>query len=145
MRVIKFRKWDNEEKVMIDGDSLAFEEYLPIKNHLSQAGIMQFTGFLDCKGIEIYEGDIIQFYNERCYHKKYPETQLRLWRSDVVFLGGAFLISEDDNGDYETDLYSFSNDFGNSADKAHLQVVGNIYENPSLLKTRFLNIKRKGE
>jgi hypothetical protein len=60
MRQIKFRKWDFENKEMIDGDSLAFEEYLPICQHLTQEGIMQYTGLQDKNGIEIYEGDVLE-------------------------------------------------------------------------------------
>jgi len=46
-REIKFRMWDKENKVMISGDDLAFEEYLPIKELLSGEEIMQFTGLKD--------------------------------------------------------------------------------------------------
>ena len=60
MREIKFRKWDEENKEMIDGDCLAFEEYAPLSELLTQDGIMQYTGLTDKNGKEIYEGDILE-------------------------------------------------------------------------------------
>lgn len=59
MREIKFRKWDSENKEMNASDSLAFEEYLPIYQHLTQNGIMQFTGLHDDEdGNKLFEGDV---------------------------------------------------------------------------------------
>lgn len=114
-RTIKFRKWDFEEKVMIDGDSLAFDEYAPVSHLLSQPGIMQYTGLTDRNGKEIYEGDIVE--------REYIDN-----RSDfagvVTYLEGSFFLVNPENefdSDYLFDEMSLD------------EVIGNIWENANLL------------
>ena len=107
MREIKFRMWDDEENIMIDGDSLAFEEYLPIKDLLSRDNIMQFTGMHDKNGKEIYEGDIVL---------------IREGIAVITFYCGSFWCS------FWTLL--LLSDSG-----VEVEVIGNIYENPELLDT----------
>jgi hypothetical protein len=108
MREIKFRKWDAEEQVMIDGDSLAFEEYAPISHLLTQEGIMQYTGLKDKNGKEIYEGDAIK-------SEEFPNR-----------IGQKYVIDNLAEFHYlAIDLAMGPND---------IEVIGNIYENPELIE-----------
>ncbi len=109
MREIKFRKWDEENKEMIDGDCLAFEEYAPLSELLTQDGIMQYTGLKDCKGKEIYEGDIVE------------------GRIDGMGTGHKHPVVWDNNDA----TYKFGHAMLGGSD---VEVIGNIYENPELLE-----------
>jgi hypothetical protein len=115
MRTIKFRAWrenDDGEMAMIDGDSLAYEEYAPITELLSQEGVMQFTGKRDRHGIEIYEGDILKMP----YSKK----------NKIVEYGKFFNCGC--CGDFAGIGFDFEE---KEFDK--VEIIGNIYENPELL------------
>jgi len=62
-REIKFRAWNDEDKVMIESDHLAFEYYEPLKDQLASCKyLMQSTGLKDGEGREIFESDI--YYDE---------------------------------------------------------------------------------
>jgi len=75
---------------------------------------MQYTGLKDCRGVEIYEGDILGNgkNNKNIY--------------EVTFEDGCFdntLIFEDESYEYFHNSYQ-------------LEVIGNIYENPELIQTK---------
>jgi uncharacterized phage protein (TIGR01671 family) len=123
-RVIKFRcfyggKMDDHAEVMrlLYNASTGYPQ-------LTQFIPLQFTGLTDKEGKEIYEGDIIEF-NESDTLK--DGSYLRLivsWIQDNQSAGWGFVDTK-----------------GN---KVHLsfihskreQVIGNIYQNPELLKCR---------
>jgi len=77
--------------------------------------LMQWTGFKDMPGIDIYEGDI--FYH-RIFDQKIPLYFVVIWEN------GGFRIK-----DTKYDLYTFLREMGSDT-----KVVGNIYENPELLE-----------
>ena len=75
---------------------------------------MQFTGLLDKNGKEIYEGDIVET----------PHKLMKKYKWQVIFHKGAFVLSD---GIGFRHFYSqkYTQKYG---------VIGNIYENPELLK-----------
>lgn len=109
-REIKFRAWDKkrsfmhykaEEGCLRTGEieSLSFGEILnsPLWK------IMQYTGLHDKQGKEIYEDD-------------YLKTNEADWIGKVVFLRGAFILSDNKGG------------FSVDPDWEQCEVIGNIYE-----------------
>ena len=119
-RTVKYRLWipgvDDEPGEMIGGDSLAFEEYLPLTDLLSNDRVMQWTGLVDSTGTEIYEGDILKG------HCRVRGRQYRLI-GKVVYEAPAFEI----HGVKQYDGWRQSLD-------SSYAVIGNVYENPELVR-----------
>lgn len=115
MRAIKFRAWAHERKTMLEPVNLLtnFEGWVPNGYPANETfRLMQFTGLLDKNGKEIYEGDILLIDNS-----------FKLWKLpdsgivEVKWIGAGF--------------YPLCNDL-TQVDKS--EIIGNIYENPELLK-----------
>ena len=104
MREIKFRSWNPNVKVMNKP-----EGNCPCRNE-SDNILMQYTGLKDKNGVEIYEGDIIERNDER---RKIEDL------TPVDRFYGCYPSPVDD------DWMSWSEEY---------EVIGNIYENPDLLK-----------
>ena len=126
-RKLKFRIWSNLMKRWLCEDS----QYLQMdgkKVHAApwstmewdipseQYVIQQFTGLKDCKGVEIYEGDRIEFYSKD--RKVYYYGEIR-------FTEGAFLVKIVGNeGTLQWFWMYHLNDY------EQIRVVGNIFELP---------------
>lgn len=85
----------------------------------------QYTGRLDKFGSMVYEGDILQTY---IYG---PD--------DFVDMGGTCVVLFDVHDQAyvlcnSNDVHDRYDDFGNLGDPKYYQVIGNIYDNPELLK-----------
>ena len=117
MRTIKFRAWDKKKNKMcydvsISGALGGYWSDNLIKDEWHEEGLMQFTGLKDKNGKEIYEGEIVK---NRRTRKNY----------EVVW----------SEGHYEIRLRSKRNSTYIAIPIWYkLEVVGNKFENPELLK-----------
>jgi len=129
MRDIKFRAWckyiDHEifkNQMYYDIENWTFEDNNNNLGHMLQHPegweIMQYTGMKDKYGKEIYEGDILGFKDKR-YKKGLGERKEEIKFDDDIYCEeyGSYIGFENFMEDCKT-----------------LEVIGNIYENPELLK-----------
>ena len=95
------------------------EHYYPITD-LSSVG--QFTGLTDCKGKEIFEGDMLDF---TIFDVFGGDQQ---YRGVVRYCGSRFMIwqSLDGDGAFDLDWIIEQDD--------ECEIIGNIYDNPEIIK-----------
>jgi len=127
MRTIKFRAWDKERGKMLSEVHLEDDECLGefslcrLNKCLSETKLilMQYTGLKDKNGKEIYEGDIVYFERAGKDHDwKKPG-----WQNTIVWNEDCACFEEKESGN-EIDR----------EEMAKVEIIGNIYENPELLK-----------
>jgi uncharacterized phage protein (TIGR01671 family) len=142
MREIKFRAWDKDELRMVErpfvvsNEGEAFDEYRG-GGYVKQYDLMQFTGLKDKNGKEIYEGDVVEggVYYGWPTEKGFGIVEFGEWEQDgsgheygpETCLGWYIEIKESEFGYIEgSHLYE--------SKANNIEVIGNIYENPELIK-----------
>lgn len=129
-REIKFRAWDKHNKKMFFWDIKNFDT----KHASHYDNLMQYTGLKDKNGKEIYEGDVVRwgmYENSKEHYHRYASVSLN---PDIQF-SIIYYVDSKTLHKKKTDNYVFT--FGEFAYKDthnHLEVIGNIYENPELIK-----------
>jgi len=136
MREIKFRLWDTMNKEWFCKQEPVYWNILRNLNENRDNGdveIQQFTGLLDKNKKEIYEGDIVSVYeDERNAHVRFDEES------------AIFKLSFSKVGEKDADNslhFSFGGDANPRAKDC--EVIGNIFENPGLIKQSGEKIKVK--
>ncbi|WP_312498249.1 YopX family protein [Bacillus luti] len=128
MNTVEFRAWEKEEKKMyhdvgIVGTLIILEHEqrgydfceadLTLYDQLdNKYDLMQYTGIKDKNGKKIFKGDIVKDHGDCLYIVEWDEK-------DAMF--------------YYKDSYGYEDDDLRMS-AVSFEVVGNIYENPELLK-----------
>jgi uncharacterized phage protein (TIGR01671 family) len=144
-REIKFRAWlpegdwedDGEKQKHVMVYDLAFEEFEPVNDQLNSVeNLMQYTGLKDKNGKEIYEGDIVKF--KECKKQGVIGFGDCSAIADDNYCGGqawGYYIKYWRDDEIHREVLGNSEPWsGQSTDTDNLIVVGNIYENPELIK-----------
>lgn len=127
MRDIKFRAWDKNKKAFVDPKNLLHgsiwgdgEKNSAQLTYSSDVYLMQYTGLKDKNGIEIYEGDIVS--------GTMPDTS-----KDEDFT--AMIVEWVDDGfSVVRQNHIYFGDLISPVLNNCIEVIGNVYENPELVK-----------
>jgi uncharacterized phage protein (TIGR01671 family) len=129
MREIKFRAWHKQLKKMFSAEEMAADQLtmLPTGKFINVHTIpalsrvnydmvpLQFTGLKDGNGVEIFEGDIVQ------YETKFGTATGRVSWQDFR---ACWAVGKE---------YTNSDLWKHCRNGAACEVIGNIFEHPSLL------------
>lgn len=122
MREIKFRAWTQGQMqydwftVGIDNDDGLLVS-LPL--YKKAEVVMQYTGLKDKNGKEIYEGDVVRGTTD--------EWDAETKTDDIVE------VEWDSKTCGFLPFSGYDSDCGTGTSPRHVEVIGNIYENPELL------------
>lgn len=135
-RILKFRAWEETEKKMYkcivgnndneDNDFICPMIWIEGKGwiHSDTCKIMQYTGEKDKYGKEIYEGDILKTYEGNLMRVIWNNNGFKLmFKFKRTYQGEEYFETRKDISLKGSDDKRFGS-----------EVVGNIYENPTLLK-----------
>lgn len=140
-REIKFRAWltSGHGITYLNGSHMEYNiilkngKYASVESGWDIQGVydypvMQYTGLKDKNGKEIYEGDVLKVYKPNTYIKANDLHEVRWHKSKSCFAYFNLRCNFFDEG--RSGLITV----GENQHGRWCEIIGNIYENPELLK-----------
>ena len=109
-REVKFRAWDSISKKIHRWDIIKTMALFQFQS-LDHYTLMQYTGLKDKNGVEIYEGDIVRYSNDKPYQVFFKECCFCFYLPANNHILRLRVFNE----------------------KNKYEVIGNIHENPELI------------
>lgn len=107
--------------IIVTDASGRFKQYM-----VDPSTVGQYTGLTDKNGKRIWEGDIVRGRHWTRRNDKNPEAY-NLWRVDWIEKSGLITFIDSPTTEARLSIHDFA-DFG------EVEVIGNIHDNPELLK-----------
>ena len=122
-----------------EGDSvLAIDQFESAYTEVVPESVGRYTEFVDKKGIEIYKGDIVEFpsfYKEVILEDGSGPVSENPQICEVIRKDGCFGVIPDEDFQFFHEFYSFRQIMEEiGIEQEEIEVIGNIYENPELLR-----------
>lgn len=120
-----------DQVTYVDDHKTEFDEYKPMYGYMSRDEVvaLQFTGIKDKNSVLVFEKDIVKqsYRNGFAFYEiiHHEHSIVAKFRDDMKY---DYVIGLSEHGDFKGITLS-------SLSGCTIEVIGNIYENPELLKT----------
>lgn len=123
--------WYTESAYLYEGEPVITTKDDPTDHVVIRETVRQFTGLLDKNKLKIFEGDIIRIHNDY-------NGDLNPFNAVVGYINGSFVS-------WAEHRYGYTPFDAWNIPIVWFEVIGNVYDNPDLIKLEHTTIQRDTE